>query len=378
MGPFRSSIHAPITKIETLSISPEVHPSLVVQGASGIHDHSNFLIIRVTTAAGILGIGEMNGTLYAVGEDGTIAKQIIQKVIAPKLLGQPIAPVENLQAIIEQAVAGSPFTKAGINTALWDAYSRTLDITMADALGGVRRREIPIKFSLSGDQARIKHVYETASKLGFGAFKLKIGMDPINDAKRFAYTRELVGRETFLGTDANMGFRRSEAHLMAELMRSNNPAFFEQPVAAGDLQGMHELRELGIPIVADESVFRLDDLVAVLRAQATDVVSVYVGKSGGPSKAVQIGMIAEAFGIDSIIGSNGESGVGAAAQLQVAASLPGLSMRFPSDIIGEFYYSESVLEKRLDSDGRVVRLPDAPGLGVSLKPELEAGFESAI
>jgi len=336
------------------------------------------LIIRVTTAAGVSGIGAMSGTLYAVGEDGTIAKQVIEKVLAPKLMGQPIAPVENLQAIIEQTLAGSPFTKAGVNTALWDAYARTLDISMAEALGGARRREIPIKFSLSGDKARIKHVYETASNLGFGAFKLKIGMDPIDDADRFAFARNLVGSETFLGTDANMGFRRSEARLMASLMRANNPAFFEQPVAAGDLQGMFELRSLGIPIVADESVFRLDDLVAVLRAQATDVVSVYVGKSGGPSKAVQLGMIADAFGIDSIIGSNGESGVGAAAQLQVAASLPGLSMRFPSDIIGEFYYSESVLEERLDSDGRVVRLPDAPGLGVSLKPELSARFVSAI
>lgn len=373
-----SSIHAPITKIETLSISPEVHPSLVVRGASGIHDHSNFLIVRVTTSAGVSGIGEMNGTLYAVGEDGTTAKHVIEKVIAPKLLGEPISPVENLQAIIEQALAGSPFTKAGINTALWDTYARTLDVSLAEALGGVRRSEIPIKFSLSGDKSRIRHVYETASKLGFGAFKLKIGMDPIDDAERFAFTRELVGPETFLGTDANMGFRRSEARLMAALMRENNPAFFEQPVAAGDLQGMFELRELGIPIVADESVFRVEDLVSVLRAQATDVVSVYVGKSGGPSKAVQMGLIADAFGIDSIIGSNGESGVGAAAQLQVAASLPGLSIRFPSDIIGEFYYSESVLERRLDSDGRVVRMPDAPGLGVSLKPELAANFVSAV
>jgi muconate cycloisomerase len=286
--------------------------------------------------------------------------------------------VENLQAIIEHVLAGSPFTKAGINTALWDAYARTLDISMAEALGGVRRREIPIKFSLSGDKARIKHVYETATKLGFGAFKLKIGMDPLDDAERFAFTRELVGKETFLGTDANMGFRRSDARLMVNLMRDLNPAFFEQPVAAGDLQGMYELRELGLPIVADESVFRLDDLVAVLRAQATDVVSVYVGKSGGPSKAVQMGMIADAFGIDSIIGSNGESGVGAAAQLQVAAAIPGLSARFPSDIIGEFYYSESVLEQRLDSDGRVARLPDAPGLGVNLKPELVGAFAPVL
>lgn len=370
------SIHAPIVDIEILPISPVVHPSLVVQGASGIHDFSNFLIVRVTTAAGVSGIGEVNGTLYAVGEDGTTAAHVIRNVLAPKLIGEPIAPVENLEAIVEGALAGSLFTKAGVATALWDAYSRTLDISMAQALGGVRRREIPIKFSLSGDTDRIKHVYQSATNLGFRAFKLKIGKDPIEDGKRLAFTRALVGENTFLGTDANMGYRRSEARLAVSLMREQRPAFFEQPLAAGDLRGMRELRELGLPIVADESVFRVADLVALLRAEAADIVSIYVGKSAGPSKAVQMGLIADAFGIDSIIGSNGESGVGAAAQLQVAAALPGLSASVPSDIIGEFYYAESVLESRLDSDGGVVRLADAPGLGVTLQPQYLERFTS--
>ena len=370
------SIHAPIVDIEILPISPVVHPSLVVQGASGIHDFSNFLIVRVTTAAGVSGIGEVNGTLYAVGEDGTTAAHVIRNVLAPKLIGEPIAPVENLEAIVEGALAGSLFTKAGVATALWDAYSRTLDISMAQALGGVRRREIPIKFSLSGDKDRIKHVYQSATNLGFRAFKLKVGKDPIEDGKRLAFTRALVGENTFLGTDANMGYRRSEARLAVSLMREQRPAFFEQPLAAGDLRGMRELRELGLPIVADESVFRVADLVALLRAEAADIVSIYVGKSAGPSKAVQMGLIADAFGIDSIIGSNGESGVGAAAQLQVAAALPGLSASVPSDIIGEFYYAESVLESRLDSDGSVVRLADAPGLGVTLQPQYLERFTS--
>jgi len=370
------SIHAPIVDIEILPISPVVHPSLVVQGASGIHDFSNFLIVRVTTAAGVSGIGEVNGTLYAVGEDGTTAAHVIRNVLAPKLIGEPISPVENLEAIVEGALAGSLFTKAGVATALWDAYSRTLDISMAQALGGVRRREIPIKFSLSGDTDRIKHVYQSATNLGFRAFKLKIGKDPIEDGKRLAFTRALVGENTFLGTDANMGYRRSEARLAVSLMREQRPAFFEQPLAAGDLRGMRELRELGLPIVADESVFRVADLVALLRAEAADIVSIYVGKSAGPSKAVQMGLIADAFGIDSIIGSNGESGVGAAAQLQVAAALPGLSASVPSDIIGEFYYAESVLESRLDSDGSVVRLADAPGLGVTLQPQYLERFTS--
>ena len=183
-----------------------------------------------------------------------------------------------------------------------------------------------------------------------------------------------MGKDTFLGTDANTGYRRSEARLAVSLMREHNPAFLEQPVAAGDLQGMHELKELGIPVVADESVFTLDNLVAVLRAEAADVISIYVGKSGGPSRAVEMGRIADAFGLDSVIGSNGESGVGAAAQLQVACAMPGLSMRFPSDIIGEYYYTAGIIETPLNSNGRVVHLPDAPGLGVVLKPELDAKF----
>ena len=34
-----------------------------------------------------------------------------------------------------------------------------------------------------------------------------------------------------------------------------------------------------------------------------------------------------------------------------------------------------LVEFVLDSDGKVVRLPDAPGLGVALKPELAAQFK---
>lgn len=63
------------------------------------------------------------------------------------------------------------------------------------------------------------------------------------------------------------------------------------------------------------------------RAEAADVRSGYVGESGGPNKAVQIGRISRAFGLDSVIGVNGGSSAGAA--------LPGNYMRFPSNNIGE-------------------------------------------
>jgi len=369
------AINATISKIETLAISPVVHPSLVVRGASGTHDHSDFLLIKVTTSAGVVGIGEISGTLGWSGEDSGTAEHAVRTVLMPALIGQSISSMPLLQSKMDIALAASPFTRAGVAIALWDAYSRTLDIPMAAALGGVLRSEIPIKFSLSGDKPRIKEVYEAATKMGFQAFKLKIGKDPIDDADRFAYARNLVGKSTFLGVDANTGYRRSDARLAGRLMLENNLAFLEQPVAAGDLEGMHELKDLGIPIVADESVFLVEDLVAVLRAGAADVISIYVGKSGGPKNAIEMATIADAFGLDSLLGSNGECGIGAAAQLQVACAMPGLSPRFPSDIIGEYYYTEGILAKPLNSNGRRVILPDGPGLGVDLRPELLAKFK---
>ncbi len=59
------------------------------------------------------------------------------------------------------------------------------------------------------------------------------------------------------------------------------PAFIEQPVAPHDLDGMRQVRTLGLPVVADESVYGPEDVAAVIRAEAADVVSVYVGMAGG-------------------------------------------------------------------------------------------------
>lgn len=81
--------------------------------------------------------------------------------------------------------------------------------------------------------------------------------------------------------------------------------------------------------------------------------------------------LAHALGLEVILASNGELGVGTAAQLHAACAAPGLSTRIPSDIIGGHYYEGDVLADPFDLDGRTACLGDAPGLGVTadmLKP----------
>jgi muconate cycloisomerase len=368
------AINATVTSIETVRVSLAVRSELVVSGARGTHDRSDFLLVRVTTSAGVQGYGEVSGTLIWSGEDAGTAEHVIRNSLAPTIIGRPLTPVADLQARMDRAVAASEFTKAGVSTALWDAFARTLDVPLAVALGGPLRTSIPVKFSLSGDGERLRRTYETAYGLGYRAFKVKVGLDPVTDAERFAEARRLAGQDTFLGTDGNGGYSRVDARRAFALIREHRPAFLEQWVSQGDLVGMGRLRDTGVPVIADESVFTVSDLVAAVRADAADVVSIYVGKSGGPDRAVRMASIADAFGMESLLGSNGEQGLGAAAQLHVACASPGLSSAFPSDIIGAHYYDEDVLASPLPGDGQWVHLPDAPGLGVELRPDLLEAF----
>lgn len=367
---------ATIADIQTVLVSPSVRPELVVAGASGTHARSDFLLVRVVTSAGVTGIGEVSATLLWSGEDGTTARHLIGRALAPALIGRPLVPVAALEQRMDRALAGSPFTKAGVSTALWDAYARTLDVPLAVALGGPLRTEVPVKCSLSGDAERIAVMHEAAYSAGFRAFKLKIGFDPTDDTRRLANARDIVGPDTFLGLDANCGYGRTDAMRAIESMRQYEPAFLEQPLARGDLAGMRQLRGLGLPIVADESVFGADDLVSVVRAEAADSVSLYIGKAGGPGRLVSMASLAKAFELDVVVGSNGELGVGAAAQLHAACAAPGLSDRIPSDIIGAHYYESDVLAEPLCIDGRVARLGDSPGLGVDLTEDIASGFAS--
>ena len=147
----RPAIAATIAAIHTTAVSPTVRADLLVSGARGTHDRSDFLLIRVVTSAGVDGIGEVSATLTWSGEDSATAQHVIDSVLAPALIGQPLVPVAALEARMDRVLAQHPFTKAGLSIALWDAYAKTLDVPMAVALGGPVRKEIAVKCSLSGN-----------------------------------------------------------------------------------------------------------------------------------------------------------------------------------------------------------------------------------
>ena len=357
-------------------VSARAKPSLAVRGPRTTHDASTFVLVRIVTGDGVEGYGEISATAAWSGEDAVTATHFVRDVFAPRLLGRPLAPVAAHGTELDRVVRGNAFTKAGIETALWDALGRTLGQPVCELLGGPFRREVPVKISLSGDGAELDAGFETARGLGFRAFKVKVGRDPGTDAARVARVRSLSGPDAFVGADANGGWSRPAALEAMPRLRESGIAFIEQPVDAADLEGMREIRALGVPVVADEAVYTREDVRRIAAAGAADVVSLYVGKSAGLERAVESAGLAAALGLGVVIGANGEMGLGAAAQLHVACACEQLSP-VPCGITGQhFYEDEPTLATPLDIDGRRGVLPDGPGLGVELRSEVLRSFSS--
>jgi L-Ala-D/L-Glu epimerase len=365
-----------IAAVETTTVSAHAKAALKIRGARTVHDASTFVLVRVVTDDGVEGFGEVSATAAWSGEDAVTATHFVRDVFGPLLLGRPLAPVAAHVTELDRVVRGNWFTKAGVDVALWDALGRTLGVSVAALFGGPFRREVPVKISLSGDGDELRAGYEAAVRLGFRSFKVKVGKDPASDVTRVQLARELAGDDALIGADANGGWPLPVALQTVRRLMDSGIAFIEQPVRAGDLDGLRAVRALGVPVVADESVYLPDDVLAIDRAGAADIVSVYVGKSSGLERAVESVRLADRLGMDAVIGSNGELGIGAAAQLHLACACERLGP-IPHGIVGQhFYEHDPSIAAPLEIDGLVARLPDGPGLGVEPSEEVRRGFSS--
>jgi len=367
-----------IRKIETIPVLMPIRPEFVIRGSLGTHSESPFVILRVETDEGITGLGEVSCTPVWSGEDNVTAVHIIRNFLEPALVGEDPRDIERLTAKMRRAVFGHPFTKSGIEIALWDILGKSCGLPVFRLLGGAVRETIPIKMSVSGvGPARAAEIASWAMAKGLKALKVKVGMEAESDIERVKAVRRAIGPQIRLGIDANGGWPvRTAIQAIRRMVDDSNIYFAEQPVAPLDLQWLVEVRrQVSVPVMADESCYTLQDAMALARAGAADILSVYVGKGGGIGPARKITALAEAAGLTCTVGSNLELGVASAAMAHLAASSPGIGAEeFPCDILGPLGYEHDLLAEPIEFKDGAVRVPSGPGLGVELDEKMLARY----
>jgi muconate cycloisomerase len=361
-----------ITRIEAVPVRVPLKPGMTTKTAHGDHITSDYVIVRVHTDSGLVGLGEATVSALWSGETSKSCIAAICDLIGPAFRGADPAQITALRKRMDFLIKLNPFTKAAVEMALWDIAGKALGVPVYQLLGGKVRDEIPTKMMIGAfDLPRVRSLAEQFLGWGTRCLKVKVGIDLASDVARVRAVRELAGPDIPITIDANCGWNVTTARNALEQLCEFNLLVAEQPIAPGDTEAMAYLRTTGgIPIMADESVFTLADAWNVLRAHAADVISVYPGKNGGIAAAIEIVHLAQAAGISCHVGSNLELGIGSAAMLHLAAAVPNIdSGTYPADILGPHYHEADLLTEPLDLKPNGARVPEGPGLGVALDEE---------
>jgi muconate cycloisomerase len=365
-----------ITSIETIPVRVPIRPELAITSSLGSHTDSPFLLLKVATDEGLTGLGEVSATPRWSGEDNVTAHRTIHEYLAPALVGQNPLDIEAAVKTMNRVLAANPFTKSGVELALWDILGKSCGLPVYRLLGGAVRETVPLKFSISGANSdRAAWLANWALERGFKTMKVKVAM-PSGDMERVAAVREAIGPDVRLGVDANGGWSAREAIHALRSMEKFHIFFAEQPVPPVDISWMADVRrQVSMPVIADESVYSLQDAMALARASAADMFSLYVGKSG-LTTARKIAAVAEAAGLVCTIGSYMELGVATAAMIHLAVSTPAIAPEtIPCDILSHLFYETNLLTKSLPVHGAEARAPEEPGLGVELDEDLVRKYQ---
>jgi O-succinylbenzoate synthase len=192
----------------------------------------------------------------------------------------------------------------------------------------LRRETIPVNATLPAVAA--DQVEKVLARFGaFKTVKIKVaekGQD-LNDDLQRVWAVRAAYPDARIRLDGNGGYSVDQAVTIAGAMLENGVPldYFEQPVST--IAEMAELRLLlansllDVKIAADESVRKVSDPMAVVQAEAADILVLKAAPLGGISRALAI---ANEAGLPVVISSALESSVGLSIGAHLAAALPAI------------------------------------------------------
>ena len=210
----------------------------------------------------------------------------------------------------------------------------------------------------------VARIAREAKDAGFASLKMKCAREDPHLA-RVEMIRASCGQEFGIVLDPNQRFEHPT--FAAQLARALEPygiACFEDPVPRWNLEWYRLLREkTSIPIALHVHApygQRIEEMIQAIKIDAVD----YFNLGGGLAHFVRMAEVAHAAGIPVWHGSEVDLGILDAASLHACAAVPNCTL--PSDIIGTLVREDDLIVEPLKFCNGYARVPDGPGLGVTL------------
>jgi len=356
-----------IKHLETLAVSlPMVKP--LKMAFEEVKSAENVLV-RLATDGGVVGWGGAATAPTMTGETVSSMTAAI-RYLAPRLEGMPLDDLPAILSRMHSYLYGNQSAKSVIEIALQDALGKAAGRPVHDLLGTKRRSRIPILCMVGtgkGTAADVDEALRTHAE-GHVAFKIKVGVaDPRADAERTRRICEALDGKgvELICADANQGFTPEQATTYVQAVSDTSLAYFEQPCAWDDLEGMARVaRASRVKIGCDEGLHSLEDIKRHHEAGAAGGFSLKTIKLGGVGPAYAAGVLCEKLGLKVNLASKmSETGISTAAILQLAAALPAIDwgVGFSSQ-----HLTDDILKTPHVFERGHIDVPAGPGLGIEV------------
>jgi L-alanine-DL-glutamate epimerase-like enolase superfamily enzyme len=261
-------------------------------------------IVRIFDADGAIGTGYS----YTIGTGGPSIMKLIERTLAPALIGREAAEIERIwrdMLFLTHATSVGAITSlalAAIDTALWDLKCRRHNEPLHIMAGGAQQR-IPLYTTEGGwlhieTAALVEDALEAKAR-GFGGCKIKIGRPHVSeDVSRLEAVRKAVGPAFEIMTDANQRFTIDEAIRRARCFTPIDIAWLEEPLTADDLTGHVRLSQsTTLPVAVGESLYSHLHFREYLQQGACSIVQVDAARVGGITPWLKVAHLAECFNV---------------------------------------------------------------------------------
>jgi L-alanine-DL-glutamate epimerase-like enolase superfamily enzyme len=330
------------------------------------------VLVKLTTDEGLVGWGETVPMPTWSYETVQTVVTTIEHHIAPAIIGMDAFDVSEIHCVMDQKIAssfstGQPMAKAAIDLALHDLISKALKTPLPKLWGRTPQQTVALSWTVNVTNLDdVEQIVSEGLTKGYRHFNIKVGNDPKFDVALAKRVRELVP-DCFLWADANGGYDTATALWVAPKLADAGVDVLEQPLPANMLSGYKELRKQGaLPIVMDESIVSVRDLLEFWKLDLLDGVAMKIARMGGLWEARRCIELLLDLGLLFLGSGLTDPPLSLAAHLLLYGSY---GLKFPAALNGPQFLEPLPFYSPLKVENGVAAVPTGLGLGVEIDEE---------
>jgi L-alanine-DL-glutamate epimerase-like enolase superfamily enzyme len=338
-------------------------------------------VVRLTDADGVQGWGQSVPVETWTYETVETVETTLRLYLAPAILGADPTNLAEVHARMERAIkpsfsVGQPLCKAAIDLACYDLWGKRTERPVSALLGGAEQRRITLSWTVqSPTLAGAEQQVAEARALGYRSCNVKIGppQTPQYDAELVRRVRELAP-DGFHWADANTGYDLETALAIAPKLADAGFAALESPLPPNRIRDYRALKAQGaLPILMDEGVVSPVEAAEFIALGMLDGIAMKVARCGGLWNAARIVSLLRDNGLRVFASGLTDPDWSLAASIHLFA-WAGLTL--PAALNGPQYLAgRGTTDPRFGAVGDIVRVPEAPGLGLVPDDRLEQSLQ---